>query len=198
MARKSFQVVRFRPLIDPMFPVSPPPGPPSDSAIGRIRAEDDEVMREILQGTRRELGVETAAQVWSKEELDSLSRFFSRPGHAYFVARSTDRVLGGVGLAPWNGSSKACELRGLYVDRDARGRGWGTQLVERCLEEARSLGYRDCLVRTREQMESARKLYERLDFELIDRPHEGQPQYIYRRQLDAPHGSGHRASSTFN
>ena len=61
----------------------------------------------------------------------------------------------------------ACEMKRLYVQGSHRRLGLGRQLAEAILDAARVAGYRHVLLDTLSEMESARALYEDLNFEEI-------------------------------
>ena len=53
---------------------------------------------------------------------------------------------------------------------EARGYGLGQQLVKKCLEKAKQLGYQICYLETVTRMKQANKLYEKLGFQLLSQP----------------------------
>ena len=58
----------------------------------------------------------------------------------------------------------------MYFLPEARGRGAGAALLERCLDAARGFGYATCYLETLARMDAARKLYRRFGFQQIDKP----------------------------
>ena len=116
-------------------------------------------------------------------EVDWMSRAYSQPRCAYFVVEQDGVVVGGAGVAPLTGGDiDTCELRKMYFLPQARGRGAGAAMMQRCLQAARDFGFKQCYLETLGGMDAAMKLYERSGF----------------RRIDAPMGdTGHGSCNTF-
>ena len=79
------------------------------------------------------------------------------------------QIVGSVGL--FNLGDGVCELRKMYLAREARGRGAGRRLLEHAIDRARSLGFRRVELETAGVLVEAINLYTRFGFEPIESAH---------------------------
>ena len=139
--------------------------------IRSIEARDDARIAEIIRTVMPEFGATGCGFAINDPEVDWMSRAYSRPRCAYFVVEDGNEVLGGGGIAPLDGGEDdTCELRKMYFLPQARGRGAGAAMMQRCLDSAREMGFRRCYLETLSGMDAAMKLYDRSGFRRIDAP----------------------------
>jgi putative acetyltransferase len=101
------------------------------------------------------------------QELATLPGGYAPPRGRLLIAGAPEAAVGCVALRPLAGNEPAApagEIKRLYVRPVARGTGLGLRLVERLLDEARAIGYRELKLDTLDRMTDARRLYERLGF----------------------------------
>lgn len=140
-------------------------------ALRPIRSDDDPHVARIIRTVMPEFGADGPGFAIHDAEVDRMSAAYSGPRAAYFVVTDGERVVGGAGIAPLQGASAAmCELKKMYFLPEARGRGVGRTLLERCLGAARERGYRTVYLETLCAMTGARRLYEKLGFRRVDGP----------------------------
>ncbi len=136
-----------------------------------IRPEDDPAVAAVIAAVMPEFGADGPGFAIHDPEVRHMSHAYQRPGAAYFVIETGDRVLGGAGIAPLDGAEPdICELRKMYFLPELRGRGAAQPLLERCLTFAREAGYRRCYIETLTGMDAAQALYRRNGFRAIERP----------------------------
>jgi putative acetyltransferase len=104
-------------------------------------------------------------------EVNNIYAAYSQPRTAYFVCEIDGKVVGGGGVAPLqNGDENICELKKMYFLKEGRGKGLGREVVNRCLEAAKEIGFEYCYLETFSSMKDAQRLYEKVGFEKIPGP----------------------------
>jgi ribosomal protein S18 acetylase RimI-like enzyme len=112
------------------------------------------------------LGVDLAYQGFAAE-MAAMPGKYAPPGGALLLARrANDEAIGCVGLRPIDPTG-CCEMKRLYVTRQARGIGLGKALVDAVVAEAQRIGYREIRLDTLPTMDEAIGLYRKLGFEEI-------------------------------
>lgn len=97
-----------------------------------------------------------------EDELSDLSRKYGMPGGRLYLALCGGEAAGCIALRKID--EERCELKRLYVRPRFRGKGLGSLLVARLIEDAKSIGYSAMLLDTLPYLESAIRIYERFGF----------------------------------
>ena len=93
------------------------------------------------------------------------------PKSIYFVVEENGKIIGGAGVNQLDNSNEnICELQKMYFLKEARGRGIGMQMIEKCLAKAKEFGYEKCYLETLPVMLNAQKLYTKVGFEYLSEP----------------------------
>lgn len=106
-------------------------------------------------------------------ELEHLSVYYdSEPSkRIYFVALDAEgQVIGGVGIAEFDGIDACAELQKLYLDDSVKGKGYGKELMQIAEEWARAAGYKNLYLETHTNLSVALKLYEKMGFHRVEKP----------------------------
>lgn len=136
-----------------------------------IQSSDNEALAIIVRNSLAEFGANKPGTVFYDPTTDALNELFQTQGSFYFVAEVDGTVFGGGGIFPTEAlPPKTCELVKMYLHKDARGKGWGKQLIEHCLQWAKANGYEYCYLETMPELKQALKIYEFFGFEYLDGP----------------------------
>ena len=130
-----------------------------------LEAADVPALLRIIAGGRAEYGIAEQGVDLLEPADHALFDTYRRQRTMYFVAEVDGDVLGGAGIAPLAGADPlTCELQRMYLRKDARGRGAGAALLERCLAAAKQFLFVHCYLETISPMKSALSFYGRHGF----------------------------------
>ena len=73
-------------------------------------------------------------------QLDFMFEAYDKPRATYFVVENNGKIIGGAGVSQLESSTEnICELQKMYFLQEARGKGIGFQMIQKCLQEAADL-----------------------------------------------------------
>jgi putative acetyltransferase len=136
-----------------------------------IELADVPALLTIIADARREYGIAERGVDLLEPSDRAIYANYHRQRTLYFVAQLDGEVVGGAGIAPLSGADPlTCELQRMYLRADARGRGIGDALLERCLSAAKQFLYVRCYLETIAQMRGAIEFYGRHGFRDLQAP----------------------------
>lgn len=139
--------------------------------IRSIAKDDNAGIARIIRACLREFGADKPGTVYYDESTDRLYELFMEKGSAYFVAEQNGILLGGGGIFPSAGlPQRTCELVKMYLLPQARGKGIGAALMNRCLETAKQMGFNTVYIETLVELDRAIKMYEKFGFKKLSGP----------------------------
>ncbi len=139
--------------------------------IREIETSDNQEVKKLIQSVLVDMGAPKEGTAYEDKSLDDMTATYDDRGNVYFVVEEGSKIIGGAGIAPLAGMEfEICELQKMYFLPEARGRGIGVAMIDRCLEFARKNGYGKCYIETMPSMENARKLYKRTGFKTLPGP----------------------------
>ena len=139
--------------------------------IREIELKDNPKIAKAVRSVLIEMGVPKVGTAYEDVSLDCMTETYSNSKTKYFVLAQGQEILGGAGIAPLdNYEGNVCELQKMYFLSEARGKGFGIKMMTICLDFAKSAGYEHCYLETMPYMNDARKLYQKVGFEFIDKP----------------------------
>ena len=139
----------------------------------KITAADDEAIAKIVRDNLKVKHLDIPGTVYFDPDLDHLSTFYNSDTEkrCYYIALDEhDNVIGGVGIAEFNGIDDCAELQKLYLSDSAKGKGYSRELVAAATSWAIAAGYKHLYLETHTNLKVAMALYEKLGFRQIERP----------------------------
>ena len=136
-----------------------------------IQKADNQAVAKVIRTVLIEHNVPKVGTAYADASLDCMFETYTVHRSRYFVVEHYNQIIGGAGISQLaNESETICELQKMYFLPEARGLGLGLQMMQQCLEVARSFGYEQCYLETMPYMHDAQKLYKKFGFAYIDAP----------------------------
>jgi putative acetyltransferase len=147
-------------------------GTQQDYIIRKIEEKDNRQLAVVVRNTLAEFGANKPGTVFFDDTTDNLYQVFKNcPRSVYNVVTKDEKILGGGGIYPTDGlPADTCELVKMYLLSEARGQGLGKLLIEKCLQFAKTEGYKNVYLETMPELKNALKVYEKLGFQYLDKP----------------------------
>ena len=139
--------------------------------IREINKEDNQAVAQLIRSVFDEMEIPKTGTAYEDPYLDLMFEEYNKPKSVYFVVEKEGKIAGCCGIAPLeNGDPTICELQKMYFLPETRGLGIGSRMMEKCLQQARSFGFKKCYIETMPFMYAAQKLYKKSGFEYLDAP----------------------------
>ncbi|MEJ5994691.1 GNAT family N-acetyltransferase [Pedobacter sp. Du54] len=134
-------------------------------SIRPIKPSDNAALGILIKAVLTEFKANKPGTAYFDESTDHLATVFENPNSAYWVVEEGGRVIGGGGIFPTEGlPSGTCELVKLYLYPEARGKGLGKALIDKCFEKALDLGYENIYLESMPELSKAVSMYEKMGF----------------------------------
>lgn len=142
---------------------------PGQIEIRAILETDDVLIAAIIRTSLVEFGAAKRGTVYFDKTTDHLHEVFKEEKSAYFIAEEQNHILGGAGIFPTEGLPlHTCELVKMYLLKEARGKGLGKTLLEKCISEAKKSGYKQMYLESMPELKTAISMYNNAGFRNID------------------------------
>jgi putative acetyltransferase len=136
-----------------------------------VRQSDNHLLAQVLRDVLIEMNVFKEGTSFADPELDAIYDACSVEKANHWVDCLGNHIKGGAGIAPLHDDpSGYYGLQKMYFLPDARVKGLGNQMIQKCMTKAKSYGYTDCYLETMPNMIDAQKLYKKWGFSYIDHP----------------------------
>ena len=141
------------------------------SVIRLLRKEDNPEIAGIIRSVLTEFNANKPGNVYFDPTTDDLYALFSAQNSEYWILELDGKIVGGSGVYPTeNLPAGCCELLKLYLLPEARGKGFGKNLIEKCFNSAVKFGFREMYLETMPELKMAMGLYEHCGFIYLNGP----------------------------
>jgi len=136
-----------------------------------IKEADNSGIARIIRAVLTEFKANKPGTVYYDPTTDDLFTLFSTEHKEYWILELDGKIVGGAGIYPTEGlPDGCCELVKLYLLPEARGKGYGRQLIQKCFESAARFGFKQVYLETMPELKNAMSLYERCGFTYLKGP----------------------------
>lgn len=136
-------------------------------AIRPATAADAQPIRALVGSVLQEYGLAPDPAGIDRDLEDPIASYRGAGGELDAVVDGSGRVVGCCGVLPR--ADGACELRKMYLAKEARGRGVGKRLLDRALAFARGRGFARIELETASVLDTAIALYRAAGFRDLER-----------------------------
>ncbi|AUP77842.1 GNAT family N-acetyltransferase [Flavivirga eckloniae] len=137
--------------------------------IREIQPEDNEQLEQVIRNCFYEFKIPLEGTAYSDEETPRMFESYQNSKDVYYVVDSNGTILGGGGVKPLKDfEADVCEIQKMYFSPEVRGKGYGKLLFEKCLQSAKTLGYKQCYLESAPQLKAAIHIYESYGFKHIE------------------------------
>ncbi|MBX2896441.1 MAG: GNAT family N-acetyltransferase [Cyclobacteriaceae bacterium] len=127
--------------------------------------QDFELAKKLMKEYAADIGVDLSFQDF-ETELKNVATRYTEPDGTFVIAYHNNQPVGCFGIRKMD--SRTCELKRMYLRREARGNGWGEKLLKAAIDKAAALNYQCMRLDTLPSMTSAIRLYQKVGFKEIE------------------------------
>lgn len=139
--------------------------------IREIQKQDNPQIAQVIRQVFIDDNYPKTGTAFADPQLDFMFETYDKERAVYFVIENEGKIMGGAGISQLeNSDENICELQKMYFLHEARGKGLGLQMIEKCVQKATEFGYEKCYLETLPEMIVAQKLYQKLGFEYLCAP----------------------------
>lgn len=143
----------------------------SITIIREIQKEDNVQIAAVIREVFISDNYPKTGTAFADTQLDFMFETYDKPRAVYFVVEENGKIVGGGGVSQLeNSTENICELQKMYFLQEARGKGIGYQMIQKCLQKATDYGYSNCYLETLPEMITAQYLYQKVGFEYLCAP----------------------------
>lgn len=138
-----------------------------------LSKEYDMPLANLIRTNLKAHRLDIPGTVYFDEGLEHLSDFYlPQPKKRFYAVLLNDsrQLIGGIGLAEFEGFDNCAELQKLYLDDSVKGQGIGYLMIKHIEDVARKLGYSQMYLETHTNLQAAIHIYEKSGYVQINPP----------------------------
>ncbi|OIQ16331.1 GNAT family N-acetyltransferase [Lacinutrix sp. MedPE-SW] len=139
--------------------------------IREIEQQDNAALESVIRACFPEFDIPLEGTAFADPETKKMFESYQNSNDVYYVIDRDGEILGGAGVKPLEGfEDRVCEIQKMYFSPKVRGKGLGKKLFKKCLEAAKTLGYKQCYIESAPQLKAAIHIYEYFGFKHLNAP----------------------------
>lgn len=139
--------------------------------IREIKKDDNQEIAAVIRSVFISDNYPKTGTAFADSQLDFMFETYNVPKAIYFVVEENGKIIGGAGVSQLeNSDENICELQKMYFLKEARGKGFGLEMITKCIDKAMEFGYEKCYLETLPEMLNAQKLYKKVGFKHLEKP----------------------------
>ena len=140
-------------------------------SLRQLERKDNKPLSDLIRGVMREFRIDLPGTVYYDPTTDHLFELFETPGSQYWILEENGFIAGGCGIYPTKGLPEDCtELVKFYIRAESRGKGYGKELIKKCLDSALEYGYNKIYLESLPELKNALGIYEKSGFRKLEKP----------------------------
>ena len=134
--------------------------------IREIEPQDNGQLEAVIRACFHEFKIPLEGTAYADAETPRMYESYQNGNEVYYVLDNNGEILGGGGVKPLtNFETEICEIQKMYFSPKVRGKGFGKELFQLCMQSAKALGYKKCYLESASQLKAAIHIYESYGFE---------------------------------
>ena len=128
----------------------------------KAETKDQEQIYSLVKVVLSTYGLKTDPEETDKDILDLKLYYFNKNGWFEIIEDEYEKIIGSYGIIKI--SDTQCKLRKMYLKKIYQGEGLGKEMMERSIQKAKELGYREIILETNKVLIKAIGLYKKYGF----------------------------------
>ncbi len=146
--------------------------------IRKIKPTDNPFIERIIKSSLVEFGLPMIGTAYEDEDTQHMYEAYQSNRAVYFVLEDNGTIVGGGGIKELqDNTDNVCELQKMYFAPEARGKGYGKIMFDKCMDAAKKIGYTQCYLESAGSLKVAIHIYEKNGFKHLEGPLGGTGHY---------------------